>query len=54
MPVSYTHLSLVGQLPADENAKAKQKKIRAIQRELPFVHFELNSREDVYKRQAYS
>lgn len=36
---------LVGQLPADENAKAKQKKIRAIQRELPFVHFELNSRE---------
>lgn len=36
---------LVGQLPSDENAKAKQKKIRAIQRELPFVHFELNSRE---------
>lgn len=36
---------LVSQLPADENAKAKQKKIRAIQRELPFVHFELNSRE---------
>ena len=36
---------LVGQLPADENAKAKQKKIRAIQSELPFVHFELNSRE---------
>lgn len=36
---------LVGQLPPDENAKAKQKKIRAIQRELPFVHFELNSRE---------
>lgn len=36
---------LVGQLPSDENAKAKQKKIRAIQRELPFGHFELNSRE---------
>ena len=36
---------LVDQLPTDENAKAKQKKIRAIQRELPFVHFDLNSRE---------
>ena len=36
---------LVDQLPADENAKVKQKKIRAIQRELPFVHFDLNSRE---------
>lgn len=36
---------LVGQLPSDENAKTKQKKIRAIQRELPFVHFELNSKE---------
>ena len=35
---------LVGQLPSDENAKVKKKKIRAILRELLFVHFELNSK----------
>lgn len=32
-------------LPSDENAKAKSKKIRTIIKELPYVHFELNSKE---------
>lgn len=32
-------------LSAAENGKAKQKRIRAIMRELPYVHFDLNSRE---------
>lgn len=36
---------LTSNLPSDENAKAKLKKIRMIMRELPYVHFELNSRE---------
>lgn len=36
---------LVDQLPAYENAKIKQKKIKTVLRELPFVHFELNSKE---------
>lgn len=36
---------LTSNLPSDENAKAKLKKIRTIIRELPYVHFELNSRE---------
>ena len=36
---------LTSKLPSDENAKAKLKKIRMIMRELPYVHFELNSRE---------
>lgn len=36
---------LVGNLSSDDNGKAKQKKIKAIMRELPYVHFELNSRE---------
>lgn len=36
---------LTNSLPSDENARAKLKKIRKIIRELPYVHFELNSRE---------
>lgn len=36
---------LTSNLPSDENAKTKLKKIRTIIRELPYVHFELNSRE---------
>ena len=36
---------LVDQLPAYENAKIKQKKIKSVLRELPFVHFELNAKE---------
>lgn len=36
---------LVGHLPSNENAKVKQKKIRSIIRELPYVHFELDSKE---------
>lgn len=36
---------LTSNLPSDENAKEKLKKIRTIIRELPYVHFELNSRE---------
>lgn len=36
---------LTSNLPSDENAKAKLKKIRTIIRELPYVHFDLNSRE---------
>lgn len=36
---------LINTLPSDENVKAKSKKIRAIIRELPYVHFELNSKE---------
>lgn len=36
---------LTSNLSSDENSKAKLKKIRTIIRELPYVHFELNSRE---------
>ena len=36
---------LVENLTSDDNGKAKQKKIKAIMRELPYVHFELNSKE---------
>lgn len=36
---------LTNSLSLDENGKAKLKKIRTIMRELPYVHFELNSRE---------
>lgn len=36
---------LSGSLTNDENGKAKKKAIRAIVRELPYVHFELNSKE---------
>ncbi len=36
---------LTSNLPSDENAKTKLKKIKTIIRELPYVHFELNSRE---------
>ena len=36
---------LTSNLPSDENARAKLKKIRMIMRELPYLHFELNSRE---------
>ena len=36
---------LVGNLSSDDNGKEKQKKIKAIMRELSYVHFELNSRE---------
>ena len=44
-PVVDFVLYLTSNLPSDENAKAKLKKIRMIIRELPYVHFELNSRE---------
>lgn len=44
-PVSDFLSYLISTLPSDENAKAKLKKIRAIIRELPYVHFELNSKE---------
>lgn len=36
---------LMGNLSMDDNGKAKQKRIKAIMRELSNVHFELNSRE---------
>lgn len=36
---------LMGNLVADDNGKAKQKKMKAIMRELPYVHFQLNSKE---------
>ncbi len=36
---------LTNNLPSDENGKEKSKKIRTIIRELPYAHFELNSRE---------
>ena len=36
---------LAGNLTFDGNGKTKQKKIKAIMRELPYVHFELNSKE---------
>jgi len=36
---------LMGNLTLDDNGKSKQKKIKAIMRELPYVHFELNSKE---------
>ena len=36
---------LTNNLPSNDNAKAKMKKIRTIIRELPYVHFELDSRE---------
>jgi len=36
---------LGGNLTSDDNGKAKQKKIKAIMRELLYVHFELNSKE---------
>lgn len=36
---------LTGNLVADDNGKAKQKKMKAIMRELPYVHFQLNSKE---------
>ncbi len=36
---------LTHQLPSDENAKEKQKKVRILQKELPYVHFDLNSKE---------
>lgn len=36
---------LVGNLTSDDNGKTKQKKMKAIMRELPYVHFELNSKE---------
>lgn len=36
---------LMGNLNLDDNGKSKQKKIKAIMRELPYVHFELNSKE---------
>ena len=36
---------LGGNLTSDDNGKAKQKKIKAIMRELSYVHFELNSKE---------
>lgn len=36
---------LVGNLTSDDNGKTKQKKIKAIMHELPYVHFELNSKE---------
>ncbi|MGN0114653.1 MAG: hypothetical protein ACI396_04960, partial [Acutalibacteraceae bacterium] len=36
---------LIGNLPNDENAKAKQKAIKMIMRELPFVHFKLDSKD---------
>lgn len=35
---------LTNNLPSDENGKEKSKKIRTIIRELPYAHFELNSR----------
>ena len=44
-PVSDFLSYLTNALPSDENAKAKSKKIRTIIRELPYVHFELNSKE---------
>ena len=44
-PISDFLAYLVKQLPIDENAKEKQKKIRSISRELKNVHFELNSKE---------
>lgn len=44
-PVSDFLSYLTNTLPSDENAKAKSKKIRTIIRELPYVHFELNSKE---------
>ena len=36
---------LVGNLTADENGKLKQKRMKAVMRELPYVHFELDSKE---------
>ena len=36
---------LVRQLPANDNTKEKQRKIRAISKELKNIHFELNSKE---------
>lgn len=36
---------LAGNLSSNDNGKAKQKKIKEIMRELPYVHFELNSKE---------
>ena len=44
-PVSDFLSYITNTLPSDENAKAKSKKIRTIIRELPYVHFELNSKE---------
>ena len=44
-PVADFLAYLVKQLPAEENAKEKQKKIRAISRELKNIHFKLNSKE---------
>lgn len=44
-PISDFLAYLVKQLPTDENAKEKQKKIRTISRELKNIHFELNSKE---------
>lgn len=36
---------LVGNLTADDNGKSKQKRMKAVMRELPYVHFELDSKE---------
>ncbi len=36
---------LTNHLPSDENAKEKQKKVRLLQKELPYVHFALDSKE---------
>ena len=44
-PVSDFLAYLVKQLPSNDNAKDKQKKIRAISRELKNIKFELNSKE---------
>lgn len=44
-PVSDFLAYLVKQLPTDDYAKDKQKKIKAISRELKNIHFELNSKE---------
>lgn len=44
-PVSDFLAYLVRQLPANDNAKEKQRKIRAISKELKNIHFELDSKE---------
>lgn len=36
---------LVGNLTVDDNGKLKQKRMKAVMRELPYVHFELDSKE---------
>lgn len=36
---------LAGNLTADDNGKLKQKRMKAVMRELPYVHFELDSKE---------